>query len=383
MTIKPLEDQLIQFRHNLHTYPELSNQEFETTLKIRTVLEQYGISICDLPLTTGLVAEIKGDLPGPIIALRGDIDALPILEQSDVDFPSLHKGVMHACGHDFHTAVMLGAAILLNEQKMILPGTVRILFQPAEETGHGAINILNTGILDHVSAIFGLHNDPTLKVGEFGTKTGALTAGVDRFEIHVTGIGAHAAKPHEGNDPILITGAIIGALQSIISRNVSSSDNAVLSITQIHSGTTWNVIPESAYLEGTVRTFNSETRSYIRKRMEQILRGIGESFDAKVTLNWHPGPPSVMNTAEWADLSLEIATQHGYDAKTIPVTSVGEDFAYYQEKLPGAFVMIGSGGPYDLHHPKFKVADAALYPASTYFVKLAFAALEKLQDRES
>ncbi|GGH12260.1 amidohydrolase [Paenibacillus segetis] len=381
MTRNSLENQLIQFRRDLHTYPELSNQEFETTAKIRRALEEHGITICDLPLTTGLVAEIKGELPGSVIALRGDIDALPILEQSDVSFPSLREGVMHACGHDFHTSVMLGVAILLNEQKTTLPGTVRILFQPAEETGHGAKNILNTGILDDVTAIFGLHNDPTLKVGEFGTKTGALTAGVDRFEIHVKGVGAHAAKPHEGNDPILITGAIIGALQSIISRNVSSADNAVVSITQVHSGSTWNVIPEAAYLEGTVRTFSSETRAYIQKRMTQILHGIGESFDAEVTLTWHPGPPSVMNTAEWADLSLQIAAGHGYDAKTIPVTSVGEDFAFYQEKFPGAFVMIGSGGPYDLHHPKFKVDDTALYPACTYFVKLAFAALERLREQ--
>lgn len=378
MTISLLEQQLLEFRRDLHIYPELSNQEFKTTEKIAKVLEAHHISICDLPLSTGLVAEIKGDSNGPIIALRADIDALPIQEQSDVTFPSVHDGVMHACGHDLHTSVMLGAAILLNEQKQHLPGTIRILFQPAEETGHGATSILNTGILDDVSVIFGLHNDPILKVGELGTKIGALTAGVDRFEINIQAIGAHAAKPHEGNDPIIVVGQIINTLQTIISRNVSSSDNAVLSITQIHSGNTWNVIPDSAYMEGTVRTFSKESRSFIHDRMKQILKGIGETFNVEIDFKWHPGPPSVYNTAKWTEYALQVAAKHGYDAKTIPASSVGEDFAFYQEKIPGAFVMIGSGGPYDLHHPKFKVDDSSLFQASQYFVKLALGAFSQL-----
>ena len=377
INISELESYLVEFRRNLHTEPELSNEEFETTEKIKEALRAQDITILDLPLKTGVVAEIKGSKPGPTIALRCDIDALPILEQSDVHFPSIHEGVMHACGHDFHTSVILGTAILLKEAEFA--GTIRLIFQPAEETGHGAKSIMETHVLDDVEVIFGLHNDPKLKVGELGTKHGAMTAGVDRFEIHVTATGAHAAKPEEGIDPIVITGQIISTLQTIISRNVPPRETAVVSITQIHSGSTWNVIPERAFLEGTVRTFSKTQRAYIQKRMAQILHGIGETFDAKIEFVWHPGPPSVNNTPEWADFALEIGDKAGYSTKTIEATSIGEDFAFYQEKLPGAFVFIGSGGPYDLHHPKFIVDEAAIYPAASYFRLLALEALEKLK----
>lgn len=373
-----IEGYLMKFRRDLHMAPELSNQEFETTRKIREALQSQDITILNLPLKTGLVAEMKGSKPGPTIALRCDIDALPILEQSDVAFPSKNKGVMHACGHDFHTSVLLGTAFLLKKEKQELAGTIRLLFQPAEETGHGARAIMETGVLDDVDAIFGLHNDPTLKVGELGTKKGALTAGVDRFEVHVTATGAHAAKPEEGNDPIIITGQIISTLQTVISRNVPPRETAVLSITQIHSGTTWNVIPESAYIEGTVRTFSKTQREFIQNRMKQILHGIGETFNAKVEFTWHPGPPSVNNTPEWADFAFQIGNQAGFQSKVVEASSIGEDFAYYQEKLPGAFVMIGSGGPYDLHHPKFVVDEKAIFPASQYFRLLALEALKKI-----
>jgi amidohydrolase len=379
LIINDLESYLVNFRRDLHMTPELSNVEFETTRKIKEALESQGINILNLPLRTGLVAEIKGRKPGPTIALRCDIDALPILEQSSVSFPSQNTGVMHACGHDFHTSVILGTAFLLKKEEEELAGTIRLIFQPAEETGHGARNILKSGVLADVDVIFGLHNDPTLKVGEMGTKHGALTAGVDRFEVHVTGTGAHAAKPEEGNDPIIIAGQIISALQTIISRNVPPRETAVLSITQIHSGTTWNVIPDNAYLEGTVRTFSKIQREFIHKRMKLILQGIGEAFNAKVDFIWHPGPPSVNNTPEWADFALQVGNHAGYKTKTIEASSIGEDFAFYQEKLPGAFVMIGSGGPYDLHHPKFIVDEAAIYPASAYFRLLALEALERLQ----
>jgi amidohydrolase len=379
LTIDTLQSYLVKFRRDLHMEPELSNEEYETTKKIRDALKSHGITILNLPLETGLVAEIKGAKPGPVIALRCDIDALPILEQSDVSFPSQHDGVMHACGHDFHTSVILGTALLLKKEEENLTGTIRLIFQSAEETGHGARNILETHVLDDVNVIFGLHNDPTLKVGELGSKHGALTAGVDRFEIHVTGTGAHAAKPEEGNDPIIITGHIISILQTIISRNVPPRETAVISVTQIHSGSTWNVIPETAFLEGTVRTFSKNQRAFIKRRMEQVLHGIGETFNAKVELTWHPGPPSVDNTPEWADFALKVGDEAGYSTQVVGPTAIGEDFAYYQEKLPGAFVMIGSGGPYDLHHPKFIVDEAAILPASRYFYLLALKALEKLK----
>lgn len=379
LQVKELGDYLVNFRRDLHLEPELSNEEFETTRKIKEALLLQNISILNLPLKTGVVAEIKGSKPGPTIALRCDIDALPILEQSEVSFTSKRQGVMHACGHDFHTSVILGTAFLLKKEENNLAGTIRLIFQPAEETGHGARAILGTHVLDDVDVIFGLHNDPTLKVGSLGTKHGALTAGVDRFEIHVTATGAHAAKPEEGNDPIIITGHIISTLQTIISRNVPPRETAVVSITQIHSGSTWNVIPDTAYLEGTVRTFSKTQRAFIQKRMEQILQGIGVTFNARVELVWHPGPPSVNNTPEWADFALEVGANAGYKTKVVEASSIGEDFAFYQEKLPGAFVMIGSGGPFDLHHPKFVVDEGAILPAAEYFRLLAVEALEKLK----
>lgn len=278
---RALASQIQAFRHDMHRFPELSNQEFETTKKIRAALTAAGIRILDLPLKTGLVAEV-GEAAGPLVVVRSDIDALPIEEESGVDFASENAGVMHACGHDFHTSAALGAAILLQQQAASLKGRVRILFQAAEETGLGAPDLIATGALDDAAVIFGIHNDPTLPVGVVGGKEGALTAGVDRFEIKVAAKGAHAAKPHEGNDPIIIVGQIISAVQTLISRNVPSDQNAVVSITQIHSGSTWNVIPDTAYLEGTVRTFSSEARALIEQRFRALLDGLAAAFGAQI-----------------------------------------------------------------------------------------------------
>lgn len=372
-----LAEKIQAFRHEMHRFPELSNQEYQTTQRIRDALTEAGITILPLPLATGLVAEIKGQQDGPLIVLRSDIDALPIEEESGVEFVSENKGVMHACGHDFHASAALGAAILLQQNIANLKGTVRVLFQAAEETGQGAPALLATGALDGALAIFGIHNDPTLPVGVVGSKEGALTAGVDRFEIKIAAKGAHAAKPHEGNDPLIIIAQIINATQSIISRNVSSDQNAVVSITQVHSGSTWNVIPDTAYLEGTVRTFKQATREKIEQRLRQISDGAAATFNAMIELLWHPGPPSVVNTGKWVDLALTQAEKSGFEAIRVEASPIGEDFAFYQQKIPGAFVMIGSGGPYALHHPKFRVDDKALYPTARYLAQLVETALNE------
>lgn len=366
-----LADYLVQYRRERHQYPELSNQEFETTKSIRAELEKHGITVLDLPLATGLVAEIKGAQAGKTVVLRSDIDALPILEEAEVAFPSKNEGVMHACGHDFHLSAALGAAILLQEKRAELKGTVRILFQAAEETGLGAPSVIETGVLNGADVIFGLHNDPTLPVGTFGTKAGALTAGVDRFEIKINAKGSHAARPHDGNDPIIMLSQVISATQSIISRNVPSHENAVVSITQVHSGSTWNVIPDSAYVEGTVRTFSQAVRELIEQRFRRIVEGIALSFGAEIEFLWHAGPPSVMNAEEWVDFTLETAADIGFIAKKVEASPIGEDFAFYQQQLKGVFVMIGSGGSYALHHPKFRVDDKALFPSAYYLAELA------------
>ncbi|MCO7262456.1 M20 peptidase aminoacylase family protein [Dickeya zeae] len=374
----PLAQFIQAFRHELHQHPELSNQEFETTKKIRAVLEKEGIRILDLPLKTGLVAEVGGLQDGPLVVVRSDIDALPIEEESGVKFSSKNAGVMHACGHDFHSSAALGAAILLKRIEPELKGTVRVLFQAAEETGLGAPEVIAVGALDGASAIFGIHNDPTLPVGVIGGKDGALTAGVDRFEIKIAAKGCHAAKPHEGNDPIIILGQLISAVQTIISRTVPSDNNAVVSITQVHSGSTWNVIPDTAYVEGTVRTFSQAARDLIEQRFRQIVAGIASTFGAEIEFIWHAGPPSVVNTPHWVDFALQVADAEGFEARRVDASPIGEDFAFYQQKLPGTFMMVGSGGPYALHHPKFRVDDRALFPTAHYLYQLAKQSLEQL-----
>ena len=351
-----LADFLRQFRQERHRFPELSNEEFETTAKIKSELEKHHITILDLPLKTGLVAEIKGAKPGKTVMLRSDIDALPILEESGVPFSSEREGVMHACGHDFHLSAALGAAILLKQHENKLEGTVRILFQAAEETGLGALNVLN---------------DPTLPVGTLGTKPHALTAGVDRFEVHIHAKGTHAARPQDGKDPIIVLAQVISSVQTIISRNVATHENAVVSITHVQSGNTWNVIPDSAYLEGTVRTFNTEIRTQIEQRFRILLAGIAAAFEVSIELEWHAGPPSVNNAEQWVPLTLEVAQAVGFEAKIVEASPIGEDFAFYQQEVPGVFVMVGSGSPYALHHPQFRVDDDVLFPTAYYLAELA------------
>ena len=236
-------EQLIAWRRELHQNPELSGQEVETTARLRQWLTNAGIAPQPYDLSTGLVAEIGTG--SRLVALRADIDALPIEERSGVPFSSQHAGVMHACGHDIHTSVILGAALKLKEREASLNGRVRILFQPAEENFGGAKSMVRAGALRDVSAIFGMHNEPGLPVGEFATRGGPFYANVDRFVIRITGKGAHAARPHEGNDAIVLASQLVTALQSVASRNVNTLDSVVLSVTRIAGGNTWNVLPES------------------------------------------------------------------------------------------------------------------------------------------
>ncbi|WP_042201295.1 amidohydrolase [Paenibacillus camerounensis] len=373
-----LEGELIGVRRNLHREPELAYEEFRTTEKLRAWLTAAHIHILDLPLATGLIAEIgQGD--GPIVAIRCDIDALPIEEQTGLSYASELPGKMHACGHDFHTAVILGAALLLKAREDELPGRVRILFQPAEETGHGAESVLESGGLKDVAAIFGLHNSPELPTGTFGTRSGPLTAGVDRFEIKVKGVGAHAATPEKGVDTIVTAAQIITMLQTVVSRQSSAIEPVVLSVTRINGGFTWNVIPELVELEGTVRTYNEGIRRDIPLQMTRIIEGIAAAAGAEAKLLWYPGPPATVNHAEWADFTKQVASDTGYKVEDIPLQMGGEDFALYLQQIPGAFVNIGAGPGYALHHPQFDVDEAAILPAAKYFAALAEQALEKLQ----
>lgn len=371
-----LAQQLVAWRRELHQYPELSNEEFATTERITGWLNEAGIRLLPFELKTGVVAEIgQGET---LIALRADIDALPIDEIAPVTFRSQQQGVMHACGHDVHTSVMLGAARLLKAREKSLPGRVRLLFQPAEERFGGAKTLIAAGALQEVAAIFGMHNAPELPVGTFATRGGPFYANVDRFDIEVQGKGAHAARPQEGVDAIVIASQIVSALQTLVSRSYSPLESVVVSVTRIEGGNTWNVLPQKVVLEGTVRTHNADIRSELPQRLRQLIAGIASGFGARAELNWHPGPPALINTERWAEFSKQVAARQGYDVQHAELQMGGEDFAFYLHDTPGTFVSIGSNSEFGLHHPGFNPDEALLYPAAEYFSQLAEAALNDI-----
>lgn len=374
--LKQLETQLLIWRQELHLHPELSGQEVQTTIKLKKWLSEYGIESSSWGLKTGLVADIGSG--HPIVALRADIDALPIHEQTQDAFSSTQHGVMHACGHDLHTSTILGAALLLKEKESAIQGTVRIIFQPAEETYSGAYDVLNAGILEGVSAIFGFHNVPELPLGTFATRSGAFYANVDRFKILIQGKGGHAGRPHETKDPIVVAAQLVNAAQTISSRTINNLDTCVVSITQIHGGTSWNILPESVELEGTVRTHSSEVRTTVEQKLRIIAEGIAHANAVEITVDWDNGPSALINTEKWTELSQNVALAQGYNVQNAPLYLIGEDFGAYLEKIPGAFVSIGSASDFGLHHPKYQPNESLILPAAQYFSELAIEALQSI-----
>lgn len=377
MEQKVLEQKLTDFFEELHSHPELSYEEYETTERIKRELHAAGIEILQTPLKTGVVAIIRGAQPGKTYGLRCDIDALPIMEETELPYKSEIPGKMHACGHDFHTAAVLGTALLLQERKEKLHGNVKILFQPAEESSHGAETVLQTGILSDVEAIFGLHTAAYLPVGTLGIRAGSVMAAVDRFELNITGTGCHGGHPDEGVDTILVAASVIQALQSIVSRNLNPFHTGVVSVTRIHGGNTWNVIPDKVELEGTVRSMDKEDRVFIEKRMRGIAENIAAAYGAKAELLWYLGPPATVNEETWSAFAEDVAKECGYEVVPQRNSTGGEDFAFYLEKIPGCFINVGTGVGYPNHHPQFYADEAALAPAAEYFARLLEEALGK------
>ncbi|AJS60493.1 amidohydrolase [Paenibacillus sp. IHBB 10380] len=373
-----LEQQLIEIRRHLHLNPELSHEEFETTESIRGWLEEAGIKVVDYSLATGIIAEVGGHHGGPIVAIRADIDALPIQEETGLPYASLIPGKMHACGHDFHTAAILGAALLLKQREQELKGTVRFIFQPAEEKAKGAKLVIQSGALEGVQAIFGMHNKPDLPVGTIGIKSGALMAAADGFVIEVKGVGTHAAVPEAGIDSIVTAAHIVTALQSIVSRNVSSLQSAVISVTRIHSGTAWNVISDKAILDGTIRTFDDKVRSRILERFKQVVDGVAIAYGATASVKWIAGPPSVHNDSSLERLTIEAANSVGLEVVAVAPSPAGEDFAFYQKEIPGFFVFMGTSGRQEWHHPAFDIDERALLISAQYFANLSERAIHQL-----
>ena len=338
-------------------------------------MKDLGIEPLAYPLKTGVIAEIGSGQP--IIALRADIDALPIIEKTGLAYAS-KNGAMHACGHDFHQTSLLGAAQILKERKAEIKGTVRLIFQPAEENFQGAYQVIEAGGIEGVSAIIGYHNNPHLKPGQIGLRSGAIMAGVEQFEVTVAGISAHAARPDLGVDTVLAITTMIHNLQQIVARTVSPFDSAVLSVTHIDVGTTWNVLPAKGFFEGTIRTFDPKIRLAVINKFTKIVETTAEQFGAQVSIQWGNSPKVTYNDATLTPLIFENSKTFAQVIETLPSTG-GEDFAAYQEKIPGVFAFVGSNGADnapDWHHDDFIVKDEALPTAVNYFVENAFKLLE-------
>lgn len=364
---------LIDDRHFLHMNPELSGEEFATTEFIKEKLKEHNIKIIETNLKNGVVVEIgQGD---KVVALRADIDALPIEEESGVVYHSKVKGKMHACGHDFHTISLIGAAILLKENEDELKGKVRLIFQPEEEINSGAVKMIEENVLEGVSCIIGFHNKPDIPVGFIGIKEGPLMAGVEQFEVEIRGVGTHAAAPHNGNDPIVTASQIITGLQSIVSRHISPLETAVVSVTKIEAGKTWNIIPDRVKLEGTIRTFSEKVREETKRLFEQIIKNYSAAVNQEAEIKWISDGSPVDNNEKMAEILKKEISKF---AKVIEpeIMMGGDDFARYQEKVLGLYAFIGTGCPYEWHHPSFLIDDKALPYAINYFITGAKAMLE-------
>ncbi|MGV3524928.1 MAG: M20 metallopeptidase family protein [Candidatus Sericytochromatia bacterium] len=386
-----LQPELSAWRRHLHQYPELSCEEHDTAAFVATELRAMGLEpVTGYAGTHAVVALIQGAQPGPTVALRADMDALPIQELNAVDYVSQHPGVMHACGHDAHTTMLLGATRLLLQQRDQLRGNVRLIFQPAEEASNntvGATALIQAGLLADppVDAIFGLHVYPDLPVGHFGTRPGPMMASTDSFEVCVTGQGAHAARPHQGIDPIVIAAQAVSALQQVVSRRVDPLRAVVLTIGWIRGGQAENVIPETVRFGGTVRTLEPDLRAQVPIWMRQILSGLALSHGAQIDLDYRPGSAPVVNQPEATAFVLETldALVGSDQVQRIPTPSMGgEDFGAYLQVVPGCFFRVGTRHPeHDsappLHSPYFDMDERALPLGAAALANLALAWLKR------
>lgn len=365
-----LEETLTNAFYWFHRHPELSYEEYKTTEKIRELLEKHGIDLFPCEMETGLTAVIRGEQEGPVQALRCDIDALPVTENSGLFYSSECPGKMHACGHDFHIVAGIGTALLLQEKRKELRGSVRIIFQPGEESSLGAKKVLETDVLESVERIWGIHADPTNEIHTIGIREGYVAAAVDRFVIHVMGIGCHGAHPDDGIDPIPAAAAMVQAFQTIVSRNTNPFHPTLLSVTRIEAGNTWNVIPESAVLEGTIRTMDQEDRKLFRRRLHETAEQTALAYGARAEVEWIPGPPAVFNDGSMAALSRKKAEELGFGVVEEEQSLGGDDFSFYEENIPGCYIKIGTGRGQLIHQSGFRVDPRMILPAARYLSEL-------------
>jgi amidohydrolase len=378
-SVQSLGSELAETRHHLHQHPELSDCEEQTARFVTERLRALGLEVREQVGGHGVVAELKGARPGRTFALRADMDALPIEEANEVPYRSQNPGVMHACGHDGHTTTLLGTAKLLTGMRDALKGTVRFIFQPAEETVGGAKRMCEQGAMEGVEGIVALHGWPQVGIGQIGVKAGPMMASSDTFDITVKGKGAHAAYPHQSIDPIVIGAQIVTALQTISSREFDPNEPVVVTVGKFHAGTAYNVIPGSAAIAGTVRTLSREARAAAPEQVRRIAEGICAAGRATCEFTYRLGTPPVLNDPATAELIREVGNEVlGADnVVSIPHSSMGaEDFAMYLEHAPGAMFRLGLGDVSPIHTPTFNFDDRALPIGVELFSRIALRFLE-------
>lgn len=378
LKIRALQPQLVEWRRYLHQRPELGFKEQLTAQFVAQKLQEWGIEHQTGIAKTGIVATISSDRPGPVLAIRADMDALPIQEQNEVPYRSQHDGVMHACGHDGHTAIALGTAYYLSQHREHFAGTVKIIFQPAEEGPGGAKPMIEEGVLKNpdVDAIIGLHLWNSLPLGTVGVRSGALMAAVECFRCTILGKGGHGAMPHQTVDSVVVSAQIVNALQTIVARNVNPIESAVVTVGELHAGTAHNIIADTARMSGTVRYFNPAMDGYLGKRIEQVIAGICQSQGATYELDYWQLYPPVINDVEIAELVRSVASNVvETSAGIVPEcqTMAAEDMAFFLQAVPGCYFFLGSSNPaknlaYPHHHPRFDFDETALAMGVEIFV---------------
>ena len=376
--VADLQPEIQAWRRDIHQHPELLYDVHRTAAFVAERLKEFG---CDEVVTgigkTGVVGVIKGSKPAngglKTIGLRADMDALPIEEETGLPYASKTSGKMHACGHDGHTAMLLGAARYLAETRNFA-GTAVVIFQPAEEGGAGAAAMIKDGLMDRfgIEQVYGMHNGPGIPIGQFAIRTGPIMAATDALDIKIEGHGGHAARPHKCIDSVLVGAQVISGLQSIVSRTIDPLDSAVISICEFHAGNARNVIPQTAELRGTIRTLTEEVRDLVEKRVREVVAGVAQMTGAKIDLVYERGYPVTVNHAEQTEVATRIAREVGGEGAVgdTPPMMGAEDFAYMLEARPGAFIFCGNGNSAGLHHPAYNFNDEAIVYGTSYWIKL-------------
>jgi amidohydrolase len=370
--IDRLFPKMIQWRRYLHQHPELSYQESQTAAFVADHLQQFGLQVHINIGGHGVIGLLVGDLPGPTVALRADMDALPIQDEKTTEYSSQVPGVMHACGHDAHTATLLGLAYIFSEMRSTLAGSIKFIFQPAEEVSPGgALPLIQQGVLDDVNVIFGVHLWTPFPIGNVYCKAGAFMAAADEFSVEIQGKGGHGGLPHETIDSVLIGSQLVTSLQSIVSRNIDPTKPSVISVGAFHAGKSFNVIAERCSLLGTVRTFDTTVRDQIRDRMKEMTHLICEAYGARCEFEYKVGYPPVINHMKEAERFFKVGGEVFGAEHTLesPLIMAGEDYAYYLQKVPGCFMFVGAGNaelgvwaPH--HHPFFDIDEEAMRNAA-------------------